>query len=594
MNDNRIRTMRLSETVSPFGPGAIVDILGESFMAPTAEQWPPSRMLTELRCDQLASKLNVSHFYAAPVLPSEESRRSASLEFARFPAWLFCQECRRMVDWKRSNEKGRTPACLHCNGRLVPMRFVAVCTTKSHVADVPWADWLHRPSEGDCRSREQLSFLSRPGRAEGLSSLLVRCGACKANRDLGDLRGEVLQREGIRCLGNQPWSRSGGECGEPLEVQQRGATSLHFGEVLSAIDIPPVESRADELQERISGHVLFDALKALEIGSAAWNQLVIQVSLDLETTPDEVTEMIREANGEPATRKAVVRSVLDDEFEAFIRALDGDAPTQDFVTRAERETFAGDSPVFRRLREAVNSVLLVERLREVRVIEGFRRHTPDADLVPAVLLESHETRWLPAVEGWGEGIFLRLDASRLDEWAERSDVAARVQPLAQNQVASKLGSRLHDVSPQYVLLHQFAHALMQDLAFVSGYTAPSLRERIYASKGDYGVFIYTTTSDVEGTLGGLIRQGERDLLPQAIGRALQQASWCPNDPVCSETKPQNIDGLNLAACHSCSLAPETSCESQNLLLDRALLSDPVIGFFTPLIDELVNAADAAS
>src|SRR3546814_2352700 len=50
-----------------------------------------------------------------------------------------------------------------------------------------------------------------------------------------------------------------------------------------------------------------------------------------------------------------------------------------------------------------------------------------------------------------------------------------------------------------------------------------------------------------------------------------QAAWCPNDPVCIESEPQSIDGLNLAACHACCLAPETSCESQNLLLDRSLV-----------------------
>src|SRR5690606_33725902 len=101
---------------------------------------------------------------------------------------------------------------------------------------------------------------------------------------------------------------------------------------------------------------------------------------------------------------------------------------------------------------------------------------------------------------------------------------------------------------------------------------------------------YTTTSDVEGTLGGLVRQGEPDLLAPAIIRALEQAAWCPNDPVCIETEPQSIDGLNLAACHACSLASETSCESHNLLLDRAMVvgSDSVKGYFEPVIEALIG------
>jgi hypothetical protein len=31
------------------------------------------------------------------------------------------------------------------------------------------------------------------------------------------------------------------------------------------------------------------------------------------------------------------------------------------------------------------------------------------------------------------------------------------------------------------------------------------------------------------------------------------------------------DGLNGAACHACTMAPETSCETFNRFLDRALL-----------------------
>ena len=39
--------------------------------------------------------------------------------------------------------------------------------------------------------------------------------------------------------------------------------------------------------------------------------------------------------------------------------------------------------------------------------------------------------------------------------------------------------------------------------------ASSLRERIYAAEGTYGILIYTGSSDAEGTLGGLIEVGRR-------------------------------------------------------------------------------------
>ncbi|WP_146085772.1 hypothetical protein [Rathayibacter sp. AY1H3] len=62
-----------------------------------------------------------------------------------------------------------------------------------------------------------------------------------------------------------------------------------------------------------------------------------------------------------------------------------------------------------------------------------------------------------------------------------------------------------------------------------------------------------------------------------------------NDPVCAGSSPQSIGGLNLSACHSCLMAPETSCESMNLLLDRNAL----VGS-NDFFDPLVSAAHATA
>ncbi len=103
------------------------------------------------------------------------------------------------------------------------------------------------------------------------------------------------------------------------------------------------------------------------------------------------------------------------------------------------------------------------------------------------------------------------------------------------------------------------------------------------------LLIYTATPDSDGTLGGLVRQGMpsrmADLIPSSI-RALQ---WCSNDPICINDINTFTDEQNLAACHSCMLASETSCEEFNRLLDRAMLvgtpSDPTVGFFSGLLGE---------
>lgn len=592
MAESQVKTVRASETVSPYGPGAVVDILGQSFMVPTGDRWPSVKVRRQIRSERLTDALGVDDLWAAPTTHTPEDQKVPGLEFERFPGWLFCQVCRRMQKWSRSLETGGTPLCQEasCDGRMVPMRFVAVCTAGSHIADVPWAEWMHRSSSGECTSGDKLKFEAADGRAEGLSSLQVRCERCGHRRTLGELRRDVLSSEGFSCRGKQPWENEWGACSRPIDPQQRGATSLHFADTMSAIDIPAVESRSDQDLDAMRAHAFFTALRAAT-DPGQRDMLAAQIASDTGIALSTILTVANPPDGPGSIDPRATRSGLQaDEYEAFMAALSGRAPVVDFSTRTARlPRNRGDAADG--LANLITDVVLVDRLRDVRVVLGFRRYSPDAEFCAAVPFAPHERKWLPAIEGYGEGVFLRFDPEAVREWGRQEAVQRRGQALLAHQNSSNLGVRLHVVSPEYVLLHTFAHLLMRELAFVSGYTAASIRERVYCeADGDYGVFMYTTTSDIEGTLGGLVRQGEPRHLAPAIVRALEQAAWCPNDPVCIESEPQSIDGLNLAACHACSLAPETSCESQNLLLDRALVvgSDMVRGFFGPVLDAVLG------
>ena len=153
-------------------------------------------------------------------------------------------------------------------------------------------------------------------------------------------------------------------------------------------------------------------------------------------------------------------------------------------------------------------------------------------------------------------------------------------------------------TPKFVLLHTLAHLLVRQLAFECGYAASSLRERIYASdKGTpmSGILIYTADSDAEGSLGGLVRQGNKDRFIPTLITALERGQWCSADPVCRELSGQGMNGLNRAACHSCSLLSETSCISHNSLLDRMLLLgyDEInhdYGFFSEMINKSLSGS----
>ena len=127
------------------------------------------------------------------------------------------------------------------------------------------------------------------------------------------------------------------------------------------------------------------------------------------------------------------------------------------------------------------------------------------------------------------------------------------------------------------MLHTLSHLLISQLSFACGYSIASLSERIYCSeKVDgrtmSGIFIYTASGDSEGTLGGLVRQGRADAFPKLLRKAITSAKTCSNDPVCILSRGQGRDSLNLAACYSCALIPETSCEEFNIYIREKIRS----------------------
>jgi hypothetical protein len=129
---------------------------------------------------------------------------------------------------------------------------------------------------------------------------------------------------------------------------------------------------------------------------------------------------------------------------------------------------------------------------------------------------------------------------------------------------------------------------MRQLSLECGYSTASLRERLYSGPGRSGVLIYTATTDADGTLGGLQRQGEGKRMQATLREAIAAQRWCSSDPLCIRDLMMVSNASNLAACHACLLAPETSCEHFNQFLDRALLvgtpEHPEIGFFADWLE----------
>lgn len=86
-----------------------------------------------------------------------------------------------------------------------------------------------------------------------------------------------------------------------------------------------------------------------------------------------------------------------------------------------------------------------------------------------------------------------------------------------------------------------------------------------------GVLLYTAAADSDGTLGGLVELGKAESLGRLIEQALERATICSSDPLCSKHDPSVDRSLHAASCHACTFVAETSCERGNRYLDRALL-----------------------
>ena len=229
----------------------------------------------------------------------------------------------------------------------------------------------------------------------------------------------------------------------------------------------------------------------------------------------------------------------------------------------------------------------------MRALKGFRRYAADADVIHADLsIDGKRRPVFPAVEMYGEGIFLQFDESHLVEWESRPEVQARAAILAGRRADSIWAQRLDVPEPRLVALHTIAHLLIRRLAYASRYSSAALQERIYAHSDrpnhTAGILVYTASGDAQGTLGGLVRLGDPDKLVPLLLAALDDADVCSNDPVCIESDRQRSSSLNLSACHGCSLVSETSCETANRFLDRQLVlgGSAVTGLLDGVLDDI--------
>ena len=600
----RVGEVRPSQLMYAYGIGAIVDLPKLSVIVTGLEDWPTDRpWVSEIVEERLLAAVRfqaptVERLLSAPIVPEGDVSTNPFDDLSRigvpvaaFPRWMVCPRCQLLApltsDLFDLKEQPYSPdrtayrhtLCGKANApEVIPARFLVACE-KGHLDDFPWVEFVHR---GPACANPLLRLLEHGPSGEA-RDLEVRCESCPARRRLSEAFGEDNREKMPICRGRRPHLRDFDL--DPCENNMRplvlGASNAWFPIVLSSVAIPPEGSQLAQVVE------------------AEW------ANLNDVASPDDLKFMRRRA------MLGALTTYSDDEIWAAIRqrrekaaggqASDGErpdlkAPEWRVLTRFDPRLNTDDfllRPVNLPPQYAavLDQVVLVERLREVRAMLGFTRldsfgefNDPDLDQMsnPAPL-SRRPPAWLPATEVRGEGLFIQLRETQVTDWLKRPAIAERNAEFLSSHRSWRSARRIEPPEAgfpgmRYVLLHTFAHALMRQLSLECGYSAASLRERLYSRGPDdpggpmAGVLIYTSAPDSEGTLGGLVSLGEPATLERHIAQALDAARLCASDPLCAENPPSTRgQTLHAAACHACMFAPETSCERGNKYLDRSTL-----------------------
>ncbi|MFV5994598.1 DrmB family protein [Streptomyces sp. NPDC056231] len=594
--------VRRAQAITTYGVGSLIAVDHESFVVSGLDGAEQSWSLHEsprIHERRLARLLDVDYFRLPPA--SDDTSKDG-LRVRRFPLMHSCPECNDLQRHRDFNPPAGRSVCGTCEVDLVPSRFVVACEA-GHLGEFPYWQWVHRSTDRGATTAAQCGGklkLRTSGRTSSLRSILVSCTCGQAPEVSmeGSFRRSALKDLGLKCLGPRPWlgaSAPAQECGLPLRTLQRGSSAVWQPVLKSALSIPPwSDGRADPLAEHWDALREYDEREHVEIYLRGVFKGKCPVPLD------EVMALLdAEREEDPDSEAAPTfdhryRALRNKEYERLRSGNDESEHSRDeeFIC----ETPLGDSSPLGPL--GVTGPMLVKKLREVRALKAFTRLAdPDSTIEGnEASLSVSELTWLPAMEVRGEGVFLRLDDDRLDAWSRATAVAARAERMrtAHRRVMEQRAADPSRVppspaSPRMVLLHTLAHVLINEWSLDAGYPAAALRERLYADDDMAGILVYTATSDSAGSLGGLVAQGEPDRLAQTIRSAVCRAEWCSSDPLCVESEASGTGGTNLAACHACVMLPETSCEHNNILLDRALLigtpDDPHLGFFANVLEQ---------
>lgn len=515
----------------------------------------------------------------------------AYIPAVRFPSWMQCPKCHLLYCAPWREQSSPLQVCLECENQptleQVPWVFVH---PEGYMADVPWHRFAHKDAKGNqqsqCGHKWDTPYLKLIENSSGYG-YIIKCTDCHARAEFkpgpqgayGNLRCQPWLRQHPVSQGSETLSEND-EAIPLAEILSINDTRVHRPVATNAIVIPP-ESRIRK--GSVVDRIFVSSQKRKQIDKRmprlARDGMFRQWADEFRCETDQIKDAIEKIkHGYPTFGLNFTQGkLLESEYNALTESIPDLSEDEDFVTYhftkdwhdLKQTVGAGSHPAG--IIDLVNDLVSVNRLKEIMVLKGFQRL--NAKMVPPDI--SGNADWLPALELFGEGIFFTLQESLLSQWENIPSVIKRTAPVEKRFKTSGLNFEPPiSPSPRFILLHTLAHLIIRELESIAGYPAASLKERIYSSTGKNamaGILIYVAVPDVEGSLGGLFELAQPNRFLRLLSAVFDQAQWCSLDPVCSEHDGQGPSFLNRAACHACTLIPESSCAFANTLLDRGLV-----------------------
>ena len=564
--------VRQTQLITTYGVGSIVDFIKDTVIIAGTDDWDTGKNeetveVRKLYSENLQSITGAKYFLSPKVESNSGWIKSNDISSFTFPEILYCPKCKRFVGVREAanvNPKFPNNCCLNdnktgakCSGVLVASRFVVACEN-GHIEDFPYSWWIHG-NEGCIGNKPPRISMFNVGDRSDIESLWIKCEKCGKSKSMANAFGENVfaGNDGYPCSGNHPHfknkhSDNQPECTEKLKTRLRSSSGIYYPVTMSALQIPPWSRNAVKFIER-----KYDELIEMsDVKRYLSRNIPHGVTLDLLLS---AYELVKQRKGTSAPRTE--QEIYQDEYKILTQGntdIGGDDAGGDY------SAFSAEIPDG--FEKFIKQITVVDKLTVIEALKGFTRLKPwngeDNKLAP---LSSRRKDWLPAVELSGEGIFIQFSDEIIANW--KSTIKDRYKKMGLQLSESYLKKFREDrFSSEYVMLHTFTHLFIRQLANECGYSAASIKEKIYCTFNTNGndefamrgILVYLASSDCDGSLGGLISIAENpERLRTIIENMLRKAQWCSADPLCITSTEQGFNSLNYSACHDCLLLPET-------------------------------------